>query len=638
MRPRSARTRGRRDLGSSLLELLEDRHMLATFNPLPTDPDGSPGSLRAAIIQADSNGQDNTINLAAGTYELSIANSAGQENGSNQGDLDLTGAGHTITIQGAGAAATIIDGGKLDRVFQIFGGVTAVLSGLTIQNGVAQDGGTAGAMPGTEGSFGGGILNLGTATLNDVVVQNCLAAGGFGTNGTAGNVAAAAGGGLSALGGGIFNSGTLMLIASAVIDNTAEGGKGGDGATGAVDGSGGAGGGGSGGGIFNGGSLTVFQSTIAENNADGGFGGDAAPSFENLGYGGGSGGDAFGGGLDVVDGATATLIINSTIAGNTAGGGFGGQGGDGGQGGNPMTNMGDEGGNGGNGGTAKGGGIAAFGAFSVYNSTIAGNQVFGSSGGRGGSGGVGNPPGVAGSDGFTGPSFAGGIWAPSDPGSPGVVTSVSTIVALNTSVPAGLDGEPDDVEAAFGSVTNTLLGLGAGATGITSGVNGNIVGVDPRLGPLQDNGGPTPTMALLPGSPAIDAGANPLDLTTDQRGYSPRAFGIAADIGAYELGADAPSVGGGGGSGGTGPVHIKATVIKVKGHREVRVTDPATGAVKFTVFPFGKAYRGHFVITTADVNGDGVSDLIVRRPLGRKKFMTRIFSGVNGSPLPSNVV
>ena len=85
-------------------------------------------------------------------------------------------------------------------------------------------------------------------------------------------------------------------------------------------------------------------------------------------------------------------------------------------------------------------------------------------------------------------------------------------------------------------------------------------------------------------------------------------------------------------------MNIRASIIKVKGHREVRVTDPATRAVKFTVFPFGKSYRGHFVITTADVNGDGVSDLIVRRPRGHKKFTTRIFSGINGSPLPSNLV
>ncbi|MFI5365855.1 MAG: choice-of-anchor Q domain-containing protein [Candidatus Binatia bacterium] len=61
---------------------------------------------------------------------------------------------------------------------------------------------------------------------------------------------------------------------------------------------------------------------------------------------------------------------------------------------------------------------------------------------------------------------------------------------------------------------------------------------DPKLGPLQDNGGPTFTQALLPGSPAIDAGDDavtgaPLNLTTDQRGL-PRKAGMHVDIGAYE--------------------------------------------------------------------------------------------------------
>ena len=59
------------------------------------------GSLRTAIIQANSNGQDNTITLQPGVYQLSLANTNGQENGAAQGDLDLTGANHTITIQGA---------------------------------------------------------------------------------------------------------------------------------------------------------------------------------------------------------------------------------------------------------------------------------------------------------------------------------------------------------------------------------------------------------------------------------------------------------------------------------------------------------------------------------------------------------
>ena len=77
---------------SPRLEGLEDRRLLATFNPLPSAADGSPGSLRAAIIQADSNGQDNTIDLQAGAYLLTLANTAGEDNGAAQGDLDLTGA------------------------------------------------------------------------------------------------------------------------------------------------------------------------------------------------------------------------------------------------------------------------------------------------------------------------------------------------------------------------------------------------------------------------------------------------------------------------------------------------------------------------------------------------------------------
>jgi hypothetical protein len=56
---------------------------------------------------------------------------------------------------------------------------------------------------------------------------------------------------------------------------------------------------------------------------------------------------------------------------------------------------------------------------------------------------------------------------------------------------------------------------------------------DPFLGPLADNGGPTPTMALLPGSPAIDAGVPIAGVTTDQRGVA-RPQGTAPDIGAFE--------------------------------------------------------------------------------------------------------
>lgn len=65
-------------------------------------------------------------------------------------------------------------------------------------------------------------------------------------------------------------------------------------------------------------------------------------------------------------------------------------------------------------------------------------------------------------------------------------------------------------------------------------------GMNPLLGPLASNGGPTPTHALLPGSPAIDAGSCVAGVTTDQRGIA-RPQGATCDIGAYEYQYVAPS-------------------------------------------------------------------------------------------------
>jgi hypothetical protein len=63
----------------------------------------------------------------------------------------------------------------------------------------------------------------------------------------------------------------------------------------------------------------------------------------------------------------------------------------------------------------------------------------------------------------------------------------------------------------------------------------NLFGVSPQLAPLQANGGPSRTHALLFGSPAINAGSNPLGLATDQRGPGfPRVDPPAPDMGAYE--------------------------------------------------------------------------------------------------------
>ncbi len=86
---------------------------------------------------------------------------------------------------------------------------------------------------------------------------------------------------------------------------------------------------------------------------------------------------------------------------------------------------------------------------------------------------------------------------------------------------------------------NTGSGLAAAPVGSPD-VDGNLVGtstdpVDPKLGPLADNGGPTQTCALLKGSPAIDMGSNPANLPTDQRGSGfVREAGATSDMGSYE--------------------------------------------------------------------------------------------------------
>jgi len=82
-------------------------------------------------------------------------------------------------------------------------------------------------------------------------------------------------------------------------------------------------------------------------------------------------------------------------------------------------------------------------------------------------------------------------------------------------------------------LVNTLIALNTPA--------GNDSFTDPKLGPLANNGGPTLTMALLPGSPAIDAGNTSVASATDQRGF-PRPAGLAADIGAFEYGSVMPTI------------------------------------------------------------------------------------------------
>jgi hypothetical protein len=114
----------------------------------------------------------------------------------------------------------------------------------------------------------------------------------------------------------------------------------------------------------------------------------------------------------------------------------------------------------------------------------------------------------------------------SRPGFPaGTVTVAHSILAENGFEPGVTGVTGPDVSGAVTTQGYNLVGNGSGATGIVNGVRGDQVGtaaapINPLLGPLQNNGGPTLTHALLPGSPAIDAGDPNVSGSppTDQRG------------------------------------------------------------------------------------------------------------------------
>ena len=104
----------------------------------------------------------------------------------------------------------------------------------------------------------------------------------------------------------------------------------------------------------------------------------------------------------------------------------------------------------------------------------------------------------------------------------------STIVALNKSAGAEHDvGAPVAVTVAG---TSNLIMASAGRVTVPQ----DTISADPKLGPLADNGGPTQTHALLPGSPAIDHGNDITGDVADQRLFK-RVVGPSADIGAVEF-------------------------------------------------------------------------------------------------------
>jgi hypothetical protein len=112
----------------------------------------------------------------------------------------------------------------------------------------------------------------------------------------------------------------------------------------------------------------------------------------------------------------------------------------------------------------------------------------------------------------------------------------------STILKAGASG--GNIANASGTVSSDSYNLASDDGGGFLTGTADHINTDPMLGPLQDNGGPTFTHALLPGSPAIDKGANLSGYPTDQRGF-PRMVdrpcianspgGDGTDIGAFEV-------------------------------------------------------------------------------------------------------
>jgi hypothetical protein len=558
-------------------------------------------SLRGAILLTNASlGDAFVINIPTGTYTLTLTGAG--EDYNLTGDLDIT---HNVTIAGAGASATIINANNLDRVLDARTDNTdntdnIRISGVTIKGGHAPDGAVATSIAGGgSGENGGGIRNTASLTLTNVIVTaNHAGAGGAGGADLATKTAYP--GGPGGMGGGIYNTGALTVISTTISSNSAgEGGVGGSGGAarspnpGAWGGNGGDGGGiynsgtltvtgtivqsnhagrggnggagsggipiapatgapgasggdgGNGGGIYNASNLSLARSTIASNvTGDGGLGGaggagSGAPQSGIAGRDGGAGGNGGkAGNGSAISNTGQAMVMNSTLSGNTAGNG--GAGANGGKGGDTSGAIGGNGGDGGSSGSGGSGGIHNYNSllvaatFTVTSATVTANTT-GNRGipGSGGAGGAGNPNGNNGSPGSIGTTGTGGGVALYG----GTLSFKNTILANNTTPPFGQG--PD----CFGTLTSQGYNLIRTPTGCTVGGSsmGNIIGQDPKLNALADNGGGTLTHALQLSSPAINAadpagcrdGAGAL-LSVDQRGL-PRAYGGRCDIGAFEL-------------------------------------------------------------------------------------------------------
>jgi hypothetical protein len=470
--------------------------LLDTGNPAGTT------SLRRAIVEADAE-PGSTINFEASLFASGPGTIALQSALPDLGaDMTVTGPGQaTLTIQGGGATSDF-------HAFTVDTGATASLSGLTI----------SGAHE-VSASTGGAIDNEGNLTLTDCTLSNSTnefgLGGGLYNNGgqvtltrctLTGDTASINGGAIDNEGGSLtlndcsVTANTSGFYGGAIFTKNAAVTLTGSTLTGNTGGYGGA--------LFSYlGSMALTECTVTGNTAKKGRGGGLAnDSTFTLTDSTISGNSAVGNGGGIANGYVPMTILRSTISGNSSG--------------------------------AKGGGIYhRYDALTITDSTIAGNSAQ--------DGALVN----LGSATLVGTTVALNR-STTDTG--GIVNSNrltldDTLVAGNTLV-AITGTPPGDVHGAVEpSSSFNLIANGEGLTGISSGAQGNQVGtaaapIDAKLGVVTNNGGPTATVALFTGSPALDSGSASIAGVTiptiDQRGAlrgpAGSNTGTGVDIGAYE--------------------------------------------------------------------------------------------------------
>ena len=476
-------------------------------------------SLRAAVQEANASMGPDQIILGAGNYLLTIAGS--NEDACLSGDLDIN---SDISIIGANAWTTLIDGNQLDRVFHVGILGRLLIRQVTVTNGFLNQGAGAGFLNqgfldiyyccidsnlcqmnqglNQTGGLGGGIANYQTLNLHNSTLQYNIARGAAGNNAKNGG---GGGGGSPGLGGGLYNENLAIatLTNSTFSTNRALGAWSSGGATnggnfsfagaggaGPTAGGGGAAGGGTGGngGDFSGGGGGGSSCATGGNGGSGGFGAG----------GGGRGARSCGGGNGLVGiagfgGGNGNASCCSSCGGGGAGSGMGGG----------IFN---------NGGTVN-----------LVSCTVAFNEALGGFG-RTGQGGYA-------ARGLSASGFGGGIF--NRVGNFVFNNSIisNNIADVQNNLSQAIANTADDLFGTYTSTDGHNLIMTPGLAVLVGNLINNILNVDPLLMPLANNGGANNTHETDPCTPSVVINAGFASVPLDQRDI---AQVLQADIGAFE--------------------------------------------------------------------------------------------------------